>query len=323
MHAHRILYNSRQHGLLWKIEGCRLQTLCRRSSGVSHLFLYCLWYGSRALPIRWEVPLCRGFAPCTRRWGTNAALDVRHGSSLHVLVLTWGRMGARACGGPGKAQDVRYFPKSVPPRCDATCIRRILALLLVASQVSTAPDACRPASQAATLPSQASPMSRRVALGLAVRSRPRRRGAISVLLVLGSEHTDFALLRFASPSSGAARLDTREECKIWKQKRQCYHMKLINRTSVFWRLVASHGIPARCRASEREHSLVLAIAMLLHRTAYPEARPTHGRSAMLAPEVGGHLHLSNNPSTFPSLHITSLCGRTRWCVPLSLCYTVD
>lgn len=63
-------------------------------------------------------------------------------------------------------------------------------------------------------------------------------------------------------------------------------MKLIKRTSVFWRLVASHGIPARCRASEREHSLLLAIAVLLHSTAYPEAGPTHGRSAMLAPEVG-------------------------------------
>lgn len=159
------------------------------------------------------------FAPCTRRLGTNAALDVRHGSSLQVLVLTWGRMGARAFGGPGKAQDARYFPKSVPPRCDATCIRRTLALSPVASRVSTAPDACRPASRAATLLSHASPMSRRVALGLAVRRRPRRRGAISVLFVLGSKHTDlnlrfFALLHLASPSSGAARVDTPEECKI-------------------------------------------------------------------------------------------------------------
>lgn len=221
MHAHRILYNSRQHRLLWKIEGCRLQTLCRRSFGVSHLFLYCLWYGSRALPIRWEVPLCRGFAPCTRRWGTNAALDVRHGSSLHVLVLTWGRMGQRACGGPGKAQDVRYFPKSVPPRCDATCIRRILALSLVASQVSTAPDACRPASRAATLPLAGKSDESPSGLGSCCEESaeearrnfslacPRLRAyRLCFALLL------FGLLRFASPSSGAARLNTLEECKI-------------------------------------------------------------------------------------------------------------
>lgn len=134
-----------------------------------------------------------GFGPCTRRWGTNAALDMRHGSSLQVLVLTWGRMGVRADGGPGKDQDARYFPKSVPPRCDATCIRRILALSPVASQVSTAPDACRPASRAATLLSprlacvtQASPISRRVVLGQSCREEVKHQGgAISLLLDLG------------------------------------------------------------------------------------------------------------------------------------------
>lgn len=52
-------------------------------------------------------------------------------------------------------------------------LRRILALSPVASQVSTAPDACRPASRAAILLSprlacvtQASPISRRVVLGV-------------------------------------------------------------------------------------------------------------------------------------------------------------
>lgn len=37
----------------------------------------------------------------------------------------------------------------------------------------------------------------------------------------------------------------------------------------------------------------------------------------------GHLHPSNNPSTFPSMHIASLYGRPRWCLPLFLGYTVD
>lgn len=44
-------HNSRQPVLLWKGKRDRLQTLCRRSSRVSHISLYCLWYGSRALPI--------------------------------------------------------------------------------------------------------------------------------------------------------------------------------------------------------------------------------------------------------------------------------
>lgn len=102
IHTHTAQQSTTCSILLCKGGGRRLQTLCRRSSHVSPpVFIV---YGMARVVSRyqWEVPLCRGFAPCTRRWGTNAALEVRHGSSLHVLVLTWGRMGARASGGPGK-----------------------------------------------------------------------------------------------------------------------------------------------------------------------------------------------------------------------------
>jgi hypothetical protein len=50
----------------------------------------------------------------------------------------------------------------------------------------------------------------------------------------------------------------------------------VNNFHVSWHFM---GIPASCGAGQRERSLVLAIAMQLHNTAYPEAGPTRGRSA--------------------------------------------
>lgn len=93
-----------------------------------------------------------------------------------------------------------------------------------------------------------------------------------------------------------------DECsrEIWKQNRR-YHsshevdQEKVNILCVSWRPT---GIPARCRASEREHSLVLAIAMQLHNTAYPEAGPTHGTwdDLLCWRRKSGHLHLSNHTS---------------------------
>lgn len=83
--------------------------------GVFHLVHCCLRYGSRAQkPAMWEVPLCRGFGTM------HAALGDECGPRIETwgVVLTWGRLGARASGGPGKVQDARYLPKSVPSRCE-------------------------------------------------------------------------------------------------------------------------------------------------------------------------------------------------------------
>jgi hypothetical protein len=53
--------------------------------------------------------------------GPLPTLGIYHGVELGPYV-------GRGHDDLGRVQGARYFPKSVPSRCDATCIRPILAL---------------------------------------------------------------------------------------------------------------------------------------------------------------------------------------------------